>query len=691
MIGLKNIKDGRLYIAIIIITVLGATLYANSISGKFIWDDNMLVKNNAHIKNLSNIPRMFAEDMGEGAGERTGFYRPIQVASYALDYSIWGLDETGYHVTNILLHISVALCIFWLVNILFSDKLVAFLASLFFIIQPVHAEAVSYISGRADLLAGLFILLSLIYYIKNARDDSAYSYILTISLYMLALLSKEISLMLPLLLILCHIIFKERLRIKTSLSVLSLSIIYIILRFGVLKVALVAAGQETTLSQRIPGVFAALASYLRLIILPFNLHMDYGVKIFNWLDPIVVLGASFFLLAIALVVKSWKSDKLLVFSLFWFILWLSPQSNIYPLTAYMAEHWLYLPSIGLLLILARYLAYLYRGSSLKYPGFFIISGIVIFYSALTINQNNYWNEPISFYERTLRFAPYSTGVYNNLGVSYNSIGDRERAVELFKKAIDLDPERESAYFNLGNVYKEISEDRKAIDAYKKAIEIRPDYAMAYNNMGFVYGLMGEDEEAVESFRKAIEISPNRAHAYHNLANTYRKIGDLDEAINQYQRTIEIDAERTGAYRSLIEIYQEEKKYDKAVLICERLIRIDRTDPKLYNNLGSLYGAAGRYRDAIAVYERAIALDPVYVKAYNNLGVMYAKIGSHQKALDILDKALMLDPGHAETHNNIAVAYHETGRYDLSIAHCDRAIELGFSPDPEFLDKLKEYR
>ena len=108
---------------IIIIICAAAICYANSLSGKFIWDDRYLIKDNIYIKDWSHIAKVFTQDIGAGAGINSSSYRPLQMFTYMIDYSLWKLDVRGYHLVNILLHILAALGIYWLVNILFSNDL----------------------------------------------------------------------------------------------------------------------------------------------------------------------------------------------------------------------------------------------------------------------------------------------------------------------------------------------------------------------------------------------------------------------------------------------------------------------------------------------------------------------------------------------------------------------------------------
>ena len=284
------LKKSTILVSLILIIALGFAVYINSINGEFVWDDEHLIDRNLYIKDWSHIHKIFTKDIRAGAGREGHCYRPFQMLTYMFDYSLWRLDVRGYHLTNILLHILVALSIFWLINILYDNWLLSLFTGMLFVAHPIHTEAVAYISGRADSLAALFMLLCLILYIKQIRSKGLSLYLLALLSYVLALLSRESSLIIPVLLILYHYCFKQRLKLGKLLPILGISFIYIVLRLTVLKSLLLNLPYSATLWQRTPGFFVAITSYLRLLFLPFNLHMEYGDITFGLTDPPAIGG-----------------------------------------------------------------------------------------------------------------------------------------------------------------------------------------------------------------------------------------------------------------------------------------------------------------------------------------------------------------------------------------------------------------
>ena len=439
-------------IALLIIIVLGFIVYANSLNGGFVWDDEGLVKNNAHIRSFSFLPKIFREGIWAGAGQKENAYRPIQTLTYMIDYAVWKLDVRGYHLTNTILHIAVALCVYALIGILFGSRKLALLTGALFVVHPIHTEAVSYISGRADPLTALFMLLTFIFYVKRIKNGDCprrgLSPFFPVPFFCLALLSKETSLILLPLIFLYHFTFRKKIEIKTISPLAGIAALYVILRAVFLRDLLLHTSSGIPpLSDRIPGIFVAITNYARLLIWPFNLHMEYGSFLFDFANPKAIIGVLIAALSLTAALKFRSKNKLISFSILWFFIALLPQSNIFPVNAYMAEHWLYIPSIGFFLIVANGMTKCRGGLSL------LCILLLIFYSTLTMMQNNYWREPIGFYERTLRYAPHSARVACDLGAMYHRAGNTKKAITLYKRALQIDPNYADARHNAALIYK----------------------------------------------------------------------------------------------------------------------------------------------------------------------------------------------------------------------------------------------
>jgi len=512
---IKNKKF--IIISIFLIVALGFIVYANSLRGAFVWDDAVLVKGNIYISDFSKIKNIFTEDIGRGGNARFNFYRPLQMLSYMMDFSFWKLNPLGYHLTNIFIHIFSALAVFWLLLIILNNEKVALASSLLFVVFPGYTEAVTYISGRAEAMSGLFLLLALIFYIKYSNLCNFKFYFLTVLFFIMAVLSKESALIFPLLAVLYNYVFKIKVKKNLYIFILSAAILLSLPRFLFLNHLLLPG---PGLLERIPGFFAALAAYLKILILPVNLHMEYGSRLFNFGQIRVIIGIALAVLLIFYALKQRKKNEQIFFSICWFFACLLPYSGIFRINAFMAEHWLYLPSIGFFIYISSILVN--PGQKGKKPFVLLLVALLLFYSYLTIRQNYRWKDNLTLYRYTIKFAPDSLRINNNLCSALVSEGLNQEAIVYCKRAVRIDPYFAAAFCNLGNAYRNMRNYILAQEAYKKAIKISPRYEYAYNMLGNLYSLVNRKDQALLSYKKALSINPYYSEAQDNLSKILQK-------------------------------------------------------------------------------------------------------------------------------------------------------------------------
>jgi len=476
----------RVIVSLGLITVLGFVSYANVFDGKFIWDDGYLIKNNPLVQNWAKLPSLFVTDIGAGAGHAFNSYRPLQMLTYLVDHTLWSSDVRGFHFSSILNHVLAAWAVFGLILVLYKDRLIAFTAGAFFVVHPVHTEAVAYLSGRADSLAAIFVLLAILFYIKGLETQAPKWFAGTVAAYILALLSRENALVLPALLLLYQYSFKKKSSFATLGTLFAVSILYIVLRTTVFDFHIDGNIPETLLWQRLPGFFVAVFNYLRIIALPLGLHMEYGNTLFSFNDPRAVAGIMILAVALALIFERRKQRGPVFFGLSWFFICLLPVSNLYPINAYMAEHWLYLPSIGLFLIAAWGLSLLFQKDVYRRAALAASAVLLILWVGLTVLQNRHWKNETAFYEHTIRYARDSPRMINGLAMAYFSDGRTANAIRVYEQAIRDFPAEAFYRSNLGALYMAGHNIGKAEKLFKQAVEIDPDFANAHSNLAVIH-------------------------------------------------------------------------------------------------------------------------------------------------------------------------------------------------------------
>lgn len=573
-----------IFVSVALIVLLGFAVYANTINGRFILDDYTLIQRNAYIQNPAYAPYLLSQDIAAGSGFKQGYYRPIFMLSLMMDFSLWRLDVRGYHFTTILLHILAALSVYWLITILFGNLFISFSTAVFFMIHPIQTEDVAYITGRSDSMALLFIVLCLIFYIKQHKSNKIVSYILMLLTYILTLLSKENGIILPALLLLYHYVFNKKMRLSRFLPILLITFGYVFLRTQVIKSSLVQIVYLGRVVERLPGFFVAISEYIKMLLFPFNLHTFYSKELFQFSHPQAIIGILITLALLIYAFRTKNTQKLVSFSILWFFLSLLPVSNIYPASQYMAMRYLYMPCIGFFLILCNFLSYGYRFKKTKALTVFFMAAIGFFYAFLTVRLNSNWKDSITYYKWNLKYVSDDPLLYNNLGHAYQSIDKEEEAIEAYKQAIAIDSNHAFSYTNLGNLYFTIGKKEEAIVLYQRAIEINPGLAEAYNNLGVAYLSFKKHKEAIALFMRAIEINPRYAEAYSNLGRAQYSIGRREDTISAYKKAIEINPHYAQAFHDLSAIYFNNKQYKLAIEYCDKAVTLGLSDSLLLESL-----------------------------------------------------------------------------------------------------------
>jgi tetratricopeptide (TPR) repeat protein len=213
---------------------------------------------------------------------------------------------------------------------------------------------------------------------------------------------------------------------------------------------------------------------------------------------------------------------------------------------------------------------------------------------------------IAKYKKFLKANPQNKGAYETLAVLYLEIGEKEKAFDIYKKAISADVEFAGIYkkirdvlkqkndtetleelygialqvkskdayhyFKLGFDYYYLKKYDAAIASFKKALELKPNYTSAYNNMGAAQVKKGDYDAAIVSYQKALELKPGYAVAYNNMGIAYRKKGDYDAAIASYQKALEIEPTYRFAKENLSELYLTTERFDKAMELARKLLK-----------------------------------------------------------------------------------------------------------------------
>ncbi|MBL7070895.1 MAG: tetratricopeptide repeat protein [Candidatus Omnitrophica bacterium] len=565
---------------ILLLAVITLTVYFNSLSHSFVWDDHLTIENNDLITHVKYIPKIFVTDLYHSHVEKFGldhsnYYRPVQAVSFLIDYHIWKLNPFGFHLTNVLLHFANGVLVFFTIFFLCKSRMASLLTSILFLVHPVHTGAVNYLTGRSDILACFFLLLSFIAYVgrysiapeeklvkKDDEPDSVHNviarkkralYPISVAMYILALLSKASVIIFPLVLALHDLTYGKRVsvdrggsnrlsRFRKLRPYLLVSAVYITLRLTIFDFSPKndVFSNISTVSAQLLTMCRTVMDYIGLLLYPADLHMERAIplarSIFDMNSVFSILGLAFI---IFLAVAAYKRSRAIFFGIAWFLTFLIPFSNIVPLSAQMAEHWLYIPSIGFLMIIS---VMLLRLQSLKIDLKFAIAFfavIVSLYSFRTFMRNRDWKDDLSIYSATLKSSPKKAKMYYNIGTIYEKNKDFEKALTYYNYALNSGPEKAEIYTNIATASMSIEDYGIAEKNFKKALEIDPEHPFAHNGLGWLYEKKGKEDEALAEYKKAVTLLPGFYEAHANLGFLFDKRDMFDDAIYHFEKALSI--------------------------------------------------------------------------------------------------------------------------------------------------------
>lgn len=676
---IQRLRWNQAWLCPLSLVVIVLALFSNSLGRDFIWDDAALIQQNYLIRDLDNIPWLFTQDFwafAEGEDKGHDFYRPLISLSYLIDFRLWGDRPPYYHITNLLLHTLSSILVYLNLQVLLGKRWLAWLGAVFFAIHPIHTEAVSWISGRTDVICGFFFFLALFFYL-NGRQGKRWVYSAgSLVAFFLALLSKEMTVTLPLVIFLYNLCFDELPRqgrwwdvvrarlgraMVESLPYLVVVVLYLMIRLLALGF-LITSGEEMTESlqgfsslRTIGATLLLLAKTvaldLRLLVVPFPLNAhrlvsdlasNFGLT--AWLALLAIVAV------LALSVLALRRAPAYAFAGLFFFVTILPVSGWLSIGDFVAERFLYIPSLAVCLAATLLCTALWRRR--RTWGLALTLLIALPWAALTVRRNADWRDGLTFWSQTAAASPRSTIAHNHLGLEFWYRGQYEQAIAEFERVFQIDEEDKDAYNNLAGVYFSQERYQEAEAHYRKAIALAPETALFHVNLGVVYERLEEPEKAIAAYQEALALDPRMSVAYYNLGLVYSRMGRWAEAIFYLERVLDIESTSAAAHNSLGLIYLDLELFSQAAFEFEQAMQLDPASAEILNNLALTYLHAEQFDRAIPFLERALQIAPEFAPAHFNLGLAYLESGFRDKALRELAITAELDPANEEARRLI---------------------------------------
>jgi protein O-mannosyl-transferase len=582
-----------------------AALFLPAIHNDFTnWDDPAYIVENQLLRDLS--PSGLA---AIGTTFVEGNYHPLTILSLAIDYRFWKLNPTGYHLTNVVLHVLGTIAVFWFILLLTESVELGVITALFLGIHPLHVESVAWISGRKDLLFGLFYSAACGSYVLWARKGRRLAWGAALLLFVLALLSKGMAVTLPLALL--AIDFYLRRPMSTRTLLIEKAPFWILaLGFGVLAVIAQqskGAVQELTrfpFYERVLVACYALVSYVFRALIPIRLSAFYPYPLArHGFFPIAYYVAPLLVLLLAAgVVASLRRGRAIAFCALFFFINVALVLQLVPIgSAAMADRYTYVSYVGLGLALGYGYHAMRRAVRTEAMGAVATALLIGFFVGLAVvtrERVKIWRDDISLWTDVVAKNPDLPMAYAKRAWAYHEKGEEPRAMVDLQRALALDPKNGEALTTRGTLYYLSGDYPKALADLDQAVRERPRSASTINNRGTVLLGMGRYDQAIADFSAAIRLKSWFTEAYLNRALAHGVKREYLQALPDLDRAIRYQPNNPQAYVWRAAARLELGDPEGTIVDCDAAIKLAPRFGEAYLARSNAYEKLHRYDEAL---------------------------------------------------------------------------------------------
>ena len=711
-----------------LLAMAAVLVYWPALTGGFVWDDDTMLTRNDMVKAASGLYRMWftTEPLD---------YWPLTNSSLWLEWRVWGMHSTGYHVTNLLLHISSGLLVWAILRRLMIPG--ALLAAFLFVVHPVNVESVAWIAQRKNTLSMVFFLLSILWFLRqefppaepekpptrrsaaskpSSTDRSGVGpwYWLSLVTFVLAMLSKGSVAILPgvlLLLIWWRRGAITRTDLLRTVPFFAVAGALTLLNIWFQRHYMTGGIRHVTFVQRALGAGAVIWFYLDKALLPIRLSFVYPQWEIRSDDVRWWLPLSAALATTALLV--WQRRRPMVRALLcawmFFCLALLPVmgfTDVYFMTfSLVADHYQHIALLGVVACVAAGVS-LASGHVQGPVGVRLWGGVLVVVLGLaTWRQSREYTDPETLYRSTLAINPSSSLMHNNLGavlvdrsideaisqfreslrlnpdrVAYNNLchaleqaGRTNEAITACEQALRVDPTLSTAHNDLGAALASLGHADQARAEFEAALKLDGNYADAHNNLANILIATGHQAEAIDHYREALRVTPDFAAAHGNLGLALDRQGKTDEAINQYREALRLEPNLAAA-RNRLDALLRQSGQTEAIARDKDALRSNPGQPGLHVSLGNSLLEAAKPQEAIAEYTLALKELPDSPAAHNGLGSALADLGQVKDAEAHFLEAIRLKPDFAGAHQNLGDLLEGRGRLEEAVVQYTEALK-----------------
>jgi protein O-mannosyl-transferase len=550
------------YYAGIVIAAVTFLIYMNTFRLEYALDDTAAITDNKFVQQgISGIPDLMTTDFWHFSGPALGYYRPLSLITFAVEYQFFGLSPHFSHFNNVLLFTITTFLLFLLMSRLFSgyNFLFPFIISLLFALHPIHTEIVANIKGRDELLSFLNTILMLVFVMRFYDTRKKLFLWLSLLFFYLALLSKE-SAMAGILLIPLFLYYCGDIKI-TDLVKKSIPFVLVIAFFLIQKAILYQSVNVVVQSDNVnypynnelvrsSSAFMMFLVFIRLLVIPYPLMHDYSynqIPAVHWDNMWALLGLAGFITILIFGLAGLRKKTITGFAICSYFILISPAFGFILMRGgTFAERLLFSPSLPYCILLTFAIIKLARVNlnkkiSLTFSSLrpvLIVSPVflVIFclFSLETISRNPAWKDSFTLFATDLKKGPECSLIQYHYGCELMNLYLKEKPKEKnksvlngylndglvsIKQAIKIFPHFSDAYYSLGNNYEFHAYDNNsrayldsAISSYNMVLEMDSKEYRAYLRLGYLYQMIGNNEQASYNFNVAYMLHPESVDA-----------------------------------------------------------------------------------------------------------------------------------------------------------------------------------
>jgi tetratricopeptide (TPR) repeat protein len=593
-----------------------AVYYPASHNGFVDFDDGVYITHNEHVQaglSWRNVGWAFRSI--EAAN-----WHPLTWISHMVDCQVFGLNPTGHHAVNVLLHALNTVLLFLLLNKATGFPWRSFCVAALFALHPLNVETVAWVSERKSLLSMLFSLPAVACYGWYARTPKADAhkwrrYVAVVFFFALALLAKPMAVTLPLVLLILDYWPLERMPVPFSIGdaqvwrrvgkllVEKIPLLAMSIASSWITVVAQHRGEAITstnavaMQQRIGNAIVSYVKYIGKMFWPSGLSYYYphpGNRLAAW----EILVAAVLLLTITGVVWRHRDRRYLVFGWTLFVVALLPVIGIVQVGLQaMADRYAYIPLIGLFVMIVWVLSEAAEGWHIPAAAQASVATLVLAATGVvTVINIGYWHDSVMLYSHAREVIPFrNTRIETNLGAALVDSGRSTEGIEHFKIAESLAPDSFIAHFNIGYALAQAGDNSHALPELQEALRTATtseEKSRALNNLAAAYLDLGENEQAGQTFSELLMLQPNSLAGRAGRGQAFFNLGRYDEAGADFVAA-------TGL----------------------------RPAPQLFLMAGKSLEGAGKLAEAEAEYRKALARDSGFAEARERLDVLERRLGT----------------------------------------------------------------